>query len=252
MITSSFANPSQVRDAHVEVGIAAGDAGRGRMRHRRGAAGADHAPLGAGQLREPLADRLHHFIEVRVLLVGRALRRPHLRQLDRSADDRQRAAAVDQRPDADRLVDVRLDRRPGRGGARAPAPTTRRLPGRPSRRRTVPRGGAGDDGRNDDSSKFTPNRHTDSATRTGNRPEPAALTSPGTTCLATTSIGSPTDSLEVGSRGATPPLAVDARGELWRGLASALCSRAKAGIGITILRTETSLPAAPAASRRPS
>ncbi len=96
----------EVGNADVQIGIAAGHARGRRVRHRRRAAGADHAPLGAGQLREPLADRRHQLVQLRVLLVRRALRRAHLRQLDRAADDRQRAAAVDQRADADRFVDV--------------------------------------------------------------------------------------------------------------------------------------------------
>ena len=112
-----FRETLEVRQAHVQIGIAAGDAGRRRVRHRGGAAGAHHAPLGAGELGQPLADGLHHLVQVGMLLVRGALRRPHLRQLDRSADDRQGAAAVDQRADADRLVDVGLDGR--RRGAAA-------------------------------------------------------------------------------------------------------------------------------------
>ena len=93
---------------------------------------------------EPLADRVHHLVEVRVLLVRRALRRAHLRQLDRAADDRQRAAAVDQRPDADGLVDVRLDRcrqpprraSPDRAAALG-AGTTEPAPNRPAQAEQV-------------------------------------------------------------------------------------------------------------------
>ena len=68
--------------------------------------GAHHAPLGAGQLGQALADRVHQLVDLHVLLVGRDLGRAHFGQLHRAADDRQRAAAVDQRADANRLVDV--------------------------------------------------------------------------------------------------------------------------------------------------
>src|SRR5690606_11453209 len=93
---------------------------------RRRASGADHAPLGAGQLGEPPAGGLHQLVEVRVVLVGQRLRLTHLRPLDRTPDDRQRAARIDQRAHAERLVERpavgsprRLDegrRRPSRGG----------------------------------------------------------------------------------------------------------------------------------------
>ncbi len=96
----------EIRDADVEIGIAAGHAGGRRVRHRRRAAGADHAPLGAGELREALADGGDDLVELRVLLVGERLRRPDLGQLDVAAEHGQRAAAVDERPYADGLVDV--------------------------------------------------------------------------------------------------------------------------------------------------
>ena len=100
----------------MQVGIAAGDAGRGRMRNGRRAAGADHTPLRAGQPGEALAGRIHQLVDLHVLLVGEALGRSHFRQLDRPADDRDGAAAVDQRPDAERFVDIRFTGRRGGGG----------------------------------------------------------------------------------------------------------------------------------------
>ena len=95
MMASSFGKPRQVRQPDVQVRIAAGDARGGRERQRGRAAVRDHAPLGAGQRREPRADRLGQLVEVHVLLRGRVHRRPHLRQHRRSADDREGAAGVD-------------------------------------------------------------------------------------------------------------------------------------------------------------
>ena len=129
----------EVRNPNVEIGVAARDARRGRVRHRRGAAGADHAPLGSGQLGQPLADRVHQLVELDVLLIRGALRRAHFRQLRRAADDRERAPAVDQRPNADRLVDVRSVAAADSGSLAAAADTVRSAGQDASRPEHVPR-----------------------------------------------------------------------------------------------------------------
>ena len=90
----------------MEIGIPARDAGGGRVRQARRTAGRDHAPFRLRQFRQPRADRRHQFVEVHVLLRGRVDGRPHLRQHERPADDGERAARVDQRAHADRLIDV--------------------------------------------------------------------------------------------------------------------------------------------------
>jgi hypothetical protein len=73
-----FREPFEVGDANVQIGIAAGHARRRRVRHGRCTARADHAPLGPGQLAESLPDRGHDLVEMRMLLIRRALRRAHL------------------------------------------------------------------------------------------------------------------------------------------------------------------------------
>ena len=112
----------EVRNAHVQVGVAASHARGGRVRHRRRASGAHHAPLGAGQLGQSLAHGLHDLVEVGKLLIRRALGRAHFRQFDRAADDRQRAAAIDEWAHPDRLVHVGIDR--GRRRSDAPGDLT--------------------------------------------------------------------------------------------------------------------------------
>ncbi len=104
---------AHVRQAHVHLGIAAGEARGRRVGNRRRAPGADHAPLGARQLGQPLARSRREFVQVRVLLVGQRLDGLHLRKLDVAAEDRERTARVDQRADAERLI--RID---GGGGGR--------------------------------------------------------------------------------------------------------------------------------------
>ena len=117
-----FREPAQVRNPHVEIGIAARDAGGGRVGQARRTAGRDHAPFRLRQFREPRADRRHQLVEVHVLLRGRVDGRADLRQHERAADDGERAARVDQRAHADRLVDVlaraKLRRRARLRGAR--------------------------------------------------------------------------------------------------------------------------------------
>ena len=109
----------EIRDADVQVGIAAGHAGRGGVRQARRAAVRHEPELGAGQLAEALADRVGQLVELDVVPRGRVDRRPHFRQHRRSADDRERSPCVDQRTDANRLIDVRArasgPRRAGRG-----------------------------------------------------------------------------------------------------------------------------------------
>jgi hypothetical protein len=57
----------KVRNAHVKIGIAASEAGGGRMRERRGASTRDHPPFRLRQLREPRADCRHQLVEVHVM-----------------------------------------------------------------------------------------------------------------------------------------------------------------------------------------
>ncbi|OLD14265.1 MAG: hypothetical protein AUJ01_14110 [Acidobacteria bacterium 13_1_40CM_3_65_5] len=101
-----FGEAGQIRNAHVQIRIAARDARGGGVRHRRRAAGADHSPLGSSQLRQTFADGVHQLVELHVLLVRRAFCGAHFRKLDRAADDCDRAATVDERANSNGLVDV--------------------------------------------------------------------------------------------------------------------------------------------------
>ncbi len=100
---------SQVGDADVQVGVAAGDAGGSGMRDGGRTTGADHAPLCAGQLGQPLSGRGHQLVHLDVLLVGERLGGAHFRLLHGPANHRDRAPAVDERPDTERFVDFRPD-----------------------------------------------------------------------------------------------------------------------------------------------
>ena len=71
-----------------------------------GAAGRHHAPLGAGQLGQPLADRVGQFVHLHEVLGGRIHGGADFGQLDGSADDSERPAAIDDGFNADRLVDL--------------------------------------------------------------------------------------------------------------------------------------------------
>ncbi len=97
----------QVRKTHVQIRTAAGDAG-GRRQRQPGRASIRHEPpLGAGECREPRAHRFRELVEMHVLLSRLVHRHADLRQHRRAADDRECAARVDERADADRLIDVR-------------------------------------------------------------------------------------------------------------------------------------------------
>src|SRR5262249_56576586 len=98
---------AEVGEADVEVGVAAGDAGGGRVGERRGAPRGHDAPLRAGELGETLTDAVRQLVEVDVALRGRGHGLAYLGQHRGAAQDRVRAAGVDDRPHADRLVDVR-------------------------------------------------------------------------------------------------------------------------------------------------
>ena len=115
MMTSSFGKPRRFGMRTCRSGLPPATQAAVAMRQRRGAAAGDDAPLGAGQLGEAGADRLGELVEVHVVLRGRVHRRAHFRQHRRTADDGEGAAGVDQRPDADRRVDVGAVQR-GRGG----------------------------------------------------------------------------------------------------------------------------------------
>jgi hypothetical protein len=102
-----FCEAGQVRDAHVEIGIATGDA-RGRcMRQRRRTPRCDEPPLSAGQRRQSRADGLGQLVEMHVLACGGIHGRAHFGQHQRSADDREGAAGVDDGLDAYRSIHVR-------------------------------------------------------------------------------------------------------------------------------------------------
>ena len=105
----------QVGDADVQIGVAARDARRRRVRERGGAADGDQAPFGLGQLRQTGADGLGQLVQVHVVLGGRGHGLPHLGQHRRSTEDRVRAPCVDEGPHPDRLVDVGADAQAGSG-----------------------------------------------------------------------------------------------------------------------------------------
>ena len=88
------------------------------------------SPLGPRQRRQPRANRLRQFVEVHVFLRRRVHRRAHLRQHRRAADDRERAARVDQRAHADGLVEVRAGVKAGRCGRTRNRRRWPALPGR--------------------------------------------------------------------------------------------------------------------------
>ena len=118
MMASSFGKPLRFGRRTCRSGLPPATHAAAASVRRGGASVRDHAPLGAGQRREPRADRLGQLVEVHVLLSGRIHRRPHLRQHRRSADDGEGPASVDQRPHADGLVDVGDSGvKPGRRGS---------------------------------------------------------------------------------------------------------------------------------------
>ena len=72
--------PVEVRDADVQVGVAAGHAGGGGVGEGGRAARGDEAPLRARERGQARADRVHQLVEVHVVLRGRRHGRAHLGQ----------------------------------------------------------------------------------------------------------------------------------------------------------------------------
>ena len=72
-----------------------------------GATGRDHAPLGPGQLGETAADRVRELVDLNEVFRCGIHRRADFRPLHRSADDRESPAAIDDRLDTKRLIDLR-------------------------------------------------------------------------------------------------------------------------------------------------
>jgi hypothetical protein len=124
----------QIGQAHVEVGVAPGEAGGGGVLERRRAAGGDDPPLRPGQLGQALPDALGQLVEVDVV-PGRGLHGlAHLGEHERAAEDGVGPAGVDDRAHADRLVDARTDLEAG-------GRTRRRGHGRLGRALTAKHGG---------------------------------------------------------------------------------------------------------------
>jgi hypothetical protein len=86
--------------------IVAGDAGRRRQCHCGSAAAGDEAPFGPGQFGDAPTRRLHQLVEVDEMARGLGHRRPHLRQHQTAAVHRAHAAAIDERPHAEREIRV--------------------------------------------------------------------------------------------------------------------------------------------------
>ena len=97
----------QIRDANELFRIAAGDAGGRDVLQPGRAAGRDHAPLGPGQLGEAAADRIGELVDLDEVPRRRIHRRADFRPLHRAADDGEGPAAVDDRLDANRLINLR-------------------------------------------------------------------------------------------------------------------------------------------------
>ena len=97
----------QIRDANEFFRIAPGDAGDRYVLQPGGATGRDHAPLGPGQLGETAADRVRELVDLNEVFRCGIHRRADFRPLHRSADDRESPAAIDDRLDTKRLIDLR-------------------------------------------------------------------------------------------------------------------------------------------------
>src|ERR1051326_2959320 len=87
-------------------GVVAGDAGGGAERDGGGAAAGHDAPFGAGQFGDAPARRVHQLVELYQLARGRINRGAHLRQHQAAAMHRADAAAIDERPDAEREIRI--------------------------------------------------------------------------------------------------------------------------------------------------
>ncbi len=86
--------------------IVPGDAGGGAERDGGGAPAGDDAPFGAGQFGDALARRVHQLVEIDELARGGVHRGAHLRQHQAAAMHRAHAAAIDERPHAEREIGV--------------------------------------------------------------------------------------------------------------------------------------------------
>ena len=104
-----FRKAPQIGNAHVKIGISAGDARRRRMRQRRSAARRHHSPFRCRQFGQAGTDCRHQFIQVHMVLRRRVDRPAHLRQHERTTDDGEGAARVDERAHADGLIDLLSD-----------------------------------------------------------------------------------------------------------------------------------------------
>ena len=100
----------QIRNANEPLRIAAGQNPHRHELQTSGGSRRHHAPFGARQLRQPLTDAHREFVELDVVETGRGHRLVHNRPRDRSADDRVGVLRVDERKDADGLVDLLAER----------------------------------------------------------------------------------------------------------------------------------------------
>ena len=107
MTTSVLSKPGQVGNADELLGVAARHARGGDVLQSGGATRRNHAPLRSGQFGQPPSDRIRQFVQLYIVLAGGFHRGADFRQFDRCADDRESAAAIDDRFDADRLIDLR-------------------------------------------------------------------------------------------------------------------------------------------------
>jgi hypothetical protein len=95
----------QVGYAKQLLGITACHAGSRDVLESSGATRRDHSPFRTGQLSQPVANRIRQFVQLDEVLRRRIHRGAHFGQFDRCSDDREGAPAIDDRVDADRLVD---------------------------------------------------------------------------------------------------------------------------------------------------
>ena len=87
-------------------GIVAGDAGGRAERHGGGAAAGHDAPFGAGQFGDALSGGVHQLVEIDEVARGGVDGGAHLRQHQAAAMHRAHAAAIDERPHAEREIGV--------------------------------------------------------------------------------------------------------------------------------------------------
>lgn len=111
-----FGEAFEVGDADVEIGVAAGDTGRGGVGDGGGAATGDHAPFGLREFGETGPDAGHEFINVNVVLGGFGHGPADFGEHRGAANDCERAAGVDEGFDADGLIDGGAELEAGGGG----------------------------------------------------------------------------------------------------------------------------------------